>query len=116
LADLTDRHYALFANNQHPLQLHVYEEYNKFLRFAHSPAHHQEVTDLAARFQEVVDQRSSVLAQKEGESLSLDDLSDIYMQVRAEGRGKANMSLNTRSKTGEINDYLEVRRPFGAAQ
>jgi hypothetical protein len=26
------------------------------------------------------------------------------------------MSLTTRSKTGEISDYLEVRRPFGAAQ
>jgi hypothetical protein len=26
------------------------------------------------------------------------------------------MSLATRSKTGEISDYLEVRRPFGAAQ
>jgi hypothetical protein len=26
------------------------------------------------------------------------------------------MSLTTRSKNGEIADYLEVRRPFGAAQ
>ena len=25
LADLTDRHYALFANNQHPMQLDIYE-------------------------------------------------------------------------------------------
>eukprot|EP00356_Strombidium_inclinatum_P016431 CAMPEP_0170491104 /NCGR_PEP_ID=MMETSP0208-20121228/10397_1 /TAXON_ID=197538 /ORGANISM="Strombidium inclinatum, Strain S3" /LENGTH=135 /DNA_ID=CAMNT_0010766621 /DNA_START=17 /DNA_END=424 /DNA_ORIENTATION=+ len=32
LADLTDRHYALFANNQHPLQLDLYDQYNKFLR------------------------------------------------------------------------------------
>ena len=35
LADLTDRHYALFANNQHPIQLAAYEEYNKFLRDLH---------------------------------------------------------------------------------
>lgn len=35
LADLTDRHYALFANNHHPLQLNTYEQYNKFLRRAH---------------------------------------------------------------------------------
>ena len=35
LADLTDRHYALFANNQHPLQLAAYEEYNRFLRDLH---------------------------------------------------------------------------------
>lgn len=36
MADLTDRHYALFANNQHPLQLSLYEEYNKFLRNIHN--------------------------------------------------------------------------------
>ena len=28
LADLTDRHYSLFANNQHPIQLLMYNEYN----------------------------------------------------------------------------------------
>lgn len=33
-----------------------------------------------------------------------------------EQRGNNNMSLATKTKTGEINDYLEVRRPFGAAQ
>ena len=59
---------------------------------------------------------SSLLNSGEGESLSFDDLSDIYMQVMGEARSKNNFSLQTRSKTGEINDYLEVRRPFGAAQ
>ena len=39
LADLTDRHYALFANNQHPMQIELYEEYNKFLRIVHSEGH-----------------------------------------------------------------------------
>jgi hypothetical protein len=33
-----------------------------------------------------------------------------------ESRAKENLTLNTRTKTGEISDYLEVRRPFGAAQ
>jgi hypothetical protein len=45
----------------------------------------------------------------------MDDLSDIYMQAMGEFRAKTNMSLTTKSKTGEISDYLEVRRPFGAA-
>ena len=36
MADILDKHYALFAQNQHPLQLYIYEEYNKFLRQAHS--------------------------------------------------------------------------------
>lgn len=33
-----------------------------------------------------------------------------------EMREKSNMNLATRTKDGHINDYLEVRRPFGAAQ
>jgi hypothetical protein len=34
----------------------------------------------------------------------------------SEHRQKTNMSLATRSKNGDIADYLEVRRPFGAAE
>ena len=48
--------------------------------------------------------------------MSFEDISDIYIQVMGELRERNNMSLATRSKNGEINDYLEVRRPFGAAQ
>ncbi len=116
LADLTDRHYALFANNQHPLQLSVYEEYNKFLRAAHSKEDQASLKAIDQRMQEVMDDRSRLLNSKEGEILSIDDISDVYMQVMGEHRAKTNMSLTTRSKTGEISDYLEVRRPFGAAQ
>ena len=64
----------------------------------------------------IAEEKTRLLNHKEGESLSLDDMSDIYMQVMGEVRSKQNMSLTTRTKTGEINDYLEVRRPFGAAQ
>jgi hypothetical protein len=48
--------------------------------------------------------------------LSIDDLSDIYIQTKGANRARAKMALNTRSKNGDINDYLEVRRPFGSAQ
>jgi hypothetical protein len=58
LADLTDRHYALFANNQHPLQLHAYEEYNKFLRRAHSKDEQAEAKALSGRMQAVMDDKS----------------------------------------------------------
>ncbi len=116
MADLTDRHYGLFANNQHPLQLHVYEEYNKFLRNVHNKEFTDNLQAFDDRFTEVADGRRSLLNQKEGESLSIEDLSDIYIQVMAEQRGKTNMTLTTRSKNGDINDYLEVRRPFNAAQ
>jgi hypothetical protein len=116
LADLTDRHYSLFANNQHPLQLSVYEEYNKFLRAAHSKDNQAALQSIGDRMGEVMDDRSRLLNTKEGESLSIEDISDVYMQVMGEHRAKTNMSLTTRSKNGEIADYLEVRRPFGAAQ
>ena len=116
LADLSDRHYSLFANNQHPLQLSVYEEYNKFLRSMHNKDELANLQAVNTRMGEVMDDRSRLLNTKEGESLSIDDISDIYMQVMGEQRAKTNMSLTTRTKTGEISDYLEVRRPFGAAQ
>jgi hypothetical protein len=65
---------------------------------------------------EVAQDRQSTLNTTEGESLSFDDVTDIYCQVMGEHRNKSNFSLATKSKNGEINDYLEVRRPFGAAQ
>ena len=46
----------------------------------------------------------------------MDDMADIYIQVQGENRNRANFASQSRSKTGEINDYLEVRRPFGSAQ
>lgn len=116
MADLTDRHYALFANNQHPLQLSVYEEYNRFLRAAHDKGNHEYLKNIEQRMNEIIDDKEKLINTKEGESLSLDDISDVYMQVMGEQRAKNNMTLTTKTKTGEINDYLEVRRPFGAAQ
>lgn len=68
------------------------------------------------RFNDAISEAQGQLNAAEGESLSMEDLSDIYIQVKGANRARANMALNTRSKTGEINDYLEVRRPFGAAQ
>ena len=65
---------------------------------------------------EVMAERSQYLNRAEGESLSTDDMQDIYCQVKAEEREKYNFNLNTRSRTGEIQDYLEVRRPYGANQ
>ena len=49
LADLTDRHYALFANNQHPMQLDIYESYNKMLRVNADEVHVQRAANTDAR-------------------------------------------------------------------
>ena len=116
MADLTDRHYALFANNQHPIQLATYDEYNRFLQDLHDrpTAEREEATCDA--FRAAALEREELLNTEEGESLSMEDLSDIYFQVKGAARARNNMSYQTRSKTGEIADYLEVRRPFGSAQ
>ena len=62
----------------------------------------------------MAEKRESLLNRSEGESLSIEDLSEIYIQVKGESRAASNMALNTVTKTGEIADYLETRRPFGA--
>ena len=72
--------------------------------------------DFEARMAEVVEERSKYLNSDEGESLSIDDMQDIYCQVKGEERERNNFSLTTRNKTGDIHDYLETRRPFGAAE
>ena len=94
----------------------MYEEYNKFLRTAHNKDEQENLKYINDRMGQVMEDRSKIINTKEGETLSIDDISDVYMQVMGEARAKSNISLTTRSKTGEISDYLEVRRPFGAAQ
>ena len=116
LADLTDRHYALFANNQHPLQLAAYQEYNRFLQNMHDEASAKRDAEDGERFTHAIEEAQSQLNSAEGETLSIDDLSDIYIQVKGANRARANMALETVNKQGDINDYLEVRRPFGSAQ
>jgi hypothetical protein len=98
------------------MQLDIYENYNRMLRVSHSEGHQQRIEETRARIQEISEERTQLLNSEEGESLSTDDMQDIYIQARAEERERYNFSLNTRSKTGEISDYLEARRPFGASQ
>ena len=98
------------------MQIDIYEEYNKMLRVAHSEGHQQRIQDTIDRVNEIKEERTKLLRSEEGESLSIDDLQDIYIQAKAEEREKYNFSLNTRTKTGDISDYLEARRPFGATQ
>ena len=63
-----------------------------------------------------MEKASGELDSAAGERLSLEDFEDIYMEAMADKRAKANMGRNVRGRDGEINDYLEVRRPLGAPQ
>ena len=47
-----------------------------------------------------------------GETISPDELSDIYKYAIEDVCAKLKISMKTRGKTGEIEDYLESRRPF----
>jgi len=86
------------------------------LRTVHDQQERDAAKDLSDRLDQILDERSKLLNEDEGETLSIDDFQDIYIQAMGEHRQKRNMQLTTRSKNGEIQDYLEVRRPFGAAQ
>ena len=111
-----DRHYALFANNLHPLQLDAYNSYNSWLKDLHDSSEAEKNEADAARFEEIRAEKESTLMIEEGESLGTDDLADVHMQVKSERRTADNFSLNTKSKDGSIADYLELRRPFGTSQ
>ncbi len=84
MADILDKHYTLFAQNQHPLQLAIYEEHNQFLRQIHDEKEGETMAAINDRLQEVQQQREAALATEEGESLSTEDLSDIYIQSMGE--------------------------------
>jgi hypothetical protein len=115
LADLANCHYALFANNQHPLQHSTYSEFNRFLQILNNKTEAERSEDFEKRFSEVVETKKSKLNQSEGETLSIDDMSLIWIQIKDEAHQANKMSLNTRTKTGDVTDYLETRRPFGTA-
>jgi len=98
------------------MQLDIYNSYNKMLRQLHDEGHVARVAETEDRIKEIVAERTQYLNAAEGESLTTDDMQDVYIQAKAEEREKYNFSLNTKGKTGDITDYLETRRPFGAAQ
>ena len=79
------------------MQLDIYDNYNQMLRVLHDQGHNQRIEESAARMEEVKAERSKLLNSEEGESLSIDDLQDIYIQVKAEERERYNFSLNTKS-------------------
>ena len=115
-ADLWDRHYSLFAQNQHPLQLDGYQQYNDFLKKLNDENFAERTMQIIDRVKAIKHQKEQALDTNEGESLSADDISEIYYQVMAEFRNQHGFTSKARNERGEYADYLEVRRPFGAGQ
>ncbi len=121
LADHTDRHYSLVACNQHPFQLFMYEYLNKRYRKAQDLKNAQEGKGVACfdaavklRVEEMIGEKLKTLDVDNGENLTPDDIGDIHHKAMNEIRDKTKLNVKTRNKRGEVEDFLEVRRPFGA--
>lgn len=119
LADHTDRHYSLIANNQHPLQLHLYEYLNKKYRHEKELRDHKEgkatsnfKIALDERVEQLITEKLKSLDVDNGEDLTPEDISEIYREANEDVRSKMNLITRTRNKVGELEDYLEVRRPL----
>jgi hypothetical protein len=66
-------------------------------------------------YRELVNERLKTMDVENGEDLSPDDIYEIHRQADSEMRAKMNLHVKSRNKRGEVEDYLEVRRPFGVA-
>ncbi|CAI2379473.1 unnamed protein product [Moneuplotes crassus] len=113
-ADIWDRHYSLFASNQHPLQLDSYQNYNDFVKKLNCSDYANQCTEILESVDKLKEKRSKALETSEGETLSPEDITDIYIEVMAEYRNKHGLTGKSRDEAGEYVDYLETRRPFGA--
>jgi hypothetical protein len=110
----------LVANNQHPVQLNLYEFLNKKYREAKLKKDfeegHGQVTYQIALDEKVKQLINERLAHKDvenGEDITPDDISEIYKEAVENVRESLKLSVKTRGKNGNIEDYLEKRRPFG---
>jgi len=76
----------LFANNQHPIQLESYAAYNNFIKTLHSVEHAQADENLAEKFTEAVNERKALLNTNDGESLTIDEIEELWIQVKGVDR------------------------------
>lgn len=116
MQDLVDRHYSLVSHNQHPLQLMIYKRYAEMINDLTTPEAQERKKAIQDRIAELEGDLEKQLRTDEGETPTYDDYQRIYLQAHDEYRSAHNMSLKTRDRHGRIDDYLEVRRPFGTDQ
>lgn len=73
----------------------------------------KELSIIKFKYRELIDEKLKSLDVENGEDLTPDEIAEVHRRADMEIRDKMNLNLRTRSKRGEIEDYLEVRRPFG---
>lgn len=64
----------------------------------------------------MIEEKLKTLDVENGEDLSPDDIEQIHRQADEDVRVRHNLKVNTRNKRGDIEDYLEVRRPLGQSE
>lgn len=109
----------MVANNQHPVQLYLYEFLNKKYRKSKDLENYKNgerpTFEIAfeERVKQLINEKLKTKDVQNGETITPDDISEIYRDASEDVRATHNLKTRTRGKNGEIEDYLETRRPFG---
>ena len=67
---------------------------------------------LEEKVEQLIEEKLKTKDVQNGENLNVEEISEIYREANMIVREKMNLKLNTRGKTGEVEDYLEIRRPL----
>jgi len=117
MVDQLDRDFELVSYNHHPFQLFAYEMNNRYLaskneeylaREAGEETFEEQVLGFVDDL--VADEQAKL---PEGQKISLDRMTEILYHVFNKAKAQQNKpSQDSRGPDGNIQDYLEVRRPF----
>eukprot|EP01017_Pseudomicrothorax_dubius_P001819 TRINITY_DN0_c666_g1_i1.p1 TRINITY_DN0_c666_g1~~TRINITY_DN0_c666_g1_i1.p1 ORF type:complete len:140 (+),score=57.45 TRINITY_DN0_c666_g1_i1:2-421(+) len=117
LADQLDRDFELVSHNTHPYQLFTYESNNRYLAKENEDYEVRQAggktleDEMLTYFDQLINAERAKLA--EGEELSVERLTDIVLNVLRKARAQQRRpAQDSRGPDGNIQDYLEVRRPF----
>ncbi|KRX10326.1 hypothetical protein PPERSA_02743 [Pseudocohnilembus persalinus] len=117
--DQLDRDFELVSYNQHPFQLFTYELNNKHVAREQEKYEQQQNGEQTFE-QQMVQYLDNVIAAekaklREGQQLSSEKLTEIILQAFRKARAEEKRpQQNSRGDDGQITDFLEQRRPFGA--
>ena len=64
----------------------------------------------------MIEEKLNTLDVENGEDLTPEDIGEIHRQADEDIRVRYNLKVNTKNKRGEVEDYLEVRRPLGQSE
>jgi len=117
MVDQLDRDFELVSYNQHPYQLFTYEVNNRFLAAEHEDyetrkSGQKTLEDEMCEFaDDLIAEEQAKLG--EGQRISIERMTEIIYHVFNKAKAQTNKpSQDSRGPDGNIQDYLEVRRPF----